>query len=195
MVNISNWLPFKFRRRTADEKKSESRGSSVPVTVQGSGAGTSPAHPESPESVIQRMWKEMTDDRWLEDPLARLGSIDRWFGDFSPQRFYPSVDVTEEAGALCVSVELPGMERDHIELSIDRNVLTIEGEKKNENESKEEGVYRTERYYGYFQRSVPLPEGVDQQSAEASFKNGVLRVRFRMKPEAKDQTRRIPIGD
>ena len=103
------------------------------------------------------------------------------------------MDVVDEEGALCVTAELPGMDQENIQLSVDNDVLTIRGEKRNEDESKEKGVFRTERYYGYFQRAVPLPSDVDVEKAEAKFKKGVLTVRLPKRAGATESARQIPI--
>jgi len=88
------------------------------------------------------------------------------------------VDVVDEEDALCVTAELPGMEKDDVQLQIESDALLIRGEKKHGEEKQEKGVYRSERYYGYFQRVIPLPADVDQEAVEATFEKGVLRVRL-----------------
>ena len=120
--------------------------------------------------------------------------MDRWFGDFSPSRFSPSVEVSDEGKALKVTAELPGMEKDDVKLQLEGNMLVISGEKKSESENKDEGVFRTERYYGYFQRAVPLPEDVDREKAEADFKKGVLTIVLPKTAETIESRRTIPIN-
>jgi len=85
------------------------------------------------------------------------------------------------------------MDKDNIDLRIDEGMLVIQGEKRHEDESREEGVYRSERFYGQFQRAVPLPADIDAENAEASFKKGVLSVRFPKKPSGTDKERRIEV--
>lgn len=84
------------------------------------------------------------------------------------------------------------MTADDIQLDFQNGSLLLRGEKKQSNESKEEGYYRTERSYGFFQRSVPLPAEVDVDKAEATFKNGVLDVRL-PKTEPKQSGKRLKI--
>ena len=91
-----------------------------------------------------------------------------------------------------VTAELPGMSKDDVELTFDERSLTISGKKENREETKENGVFRTERYYGYVQRTVPLPGDLDRENAEASFENGVLSVRFK-KTAPKTEEKRIPV--
>lgn len=93
------------------------------------------------------------------------------FGEFNPH-----MDVTENDKEVKVSAELPGLADKDIEVSLNRDVLTISGEKKAEKEDKGENHYRMERSYGSFQRSVQLPAEVEADKVEANFKNGVLQI-------------------
>ena len=142
---------------------------------------------------MQQLMRGFFDDPFFREPFGRLGQMDRWFGDFSPSRFSPSVEVSDEGKALKVTAELPGMEKDDVKLQLEGNMLVISGEKKSESENKDEGVFRTERYYGYFQRAVPLPEDVDREKAEADFKKGVLTIRFPKLEGSPEASRRIEI--
>ena len=124
---------------------------------------------------------------------SRRGSEDFWddfFRDMplSESRFEwaPSVDVSESDGSVVVKAELPGMESNDIDVDLTGNVLTIKGEKKIEEEKKEEErVYCRERFYGTFQRSFRLPAGVESDKVEANFKNGVLTVTVPKSEESK----------
>jgi HSP20 family protein len=181
MSKLEKWLPFKFKKKTQQEKQQEPQAS-----ASSEQQALAPAMPQgglmpfgtlfSPQ--MQQLVQGFFNDPFLRDPFARLEQMDRWFGDFSPRRFAPSVEVSDDGKAIKVTAELPGMEKDDVKLQIDDNMLVISGEKKSESENKDEGVFRTERYYGYFQRAVPLPEDVDREKAEAEFKKGVLTVRF-----------------
>jgi HSP20 family protein len=95
---------------------------------------------------------------------------------FESKGFSPQMDVSENDKEIKVSVELPGMEEDDVQVSLSRNTLTISGEKKIEKEDKSKNYHRIERSYGTFSRSIPLPEGIDQDKIEAVFKKGVLNV-------------------
>jgi len=119
--------------------------------------------------------------------------MDRWFGDFSPRRYAPSVEVSDDDKAIKVTAELPGMSKQDVKLQIDDGMLVISGEKKNEEEKKDDGVFRTERYYGYFQRAIPLPEDVDKENVDAEFKQGVLTVRVPKLESTKARSRHIEV--
>jgi HSP20 family protein len=130
----------------------------------------------------------------MKRDLDRL--FDRfWEGDF-PQlpamgEWAPALDVSETKDAVMVKAEAPGMDANDIELSLDGDVLTLKGEKKQEKEEKDEHYYRTERSYGAFARAVRLPASVDGSKVAASFKNGLLTVTLPKAPAAKGTT--IPI--
>ena len=105
----------------------------------------------------------------------------------------PSTDITETDKSVDVSVELPGMTQDDIDISLSNDAMTIRGEKKIEHEEERKGVYMSERTYGSFYRTVPLPAGVDADKAEATFKNGVLTVSLPKTAEAQAKIKHIPV--
>lgn len=105
----------------------------------------------------------------------------------------PSTDVTETDTSVDVSMELPGMTEKDIDISLSKNEMTIRGEKKIEHQEERKGVYMSERMFGSFYRTVPLPGGVDAEKAEAKFKNGVLTVSVPKTAEAQSKVKRIPV--
>jgi HSP20 family protein len=105
---------------------------------------------------------------------------------------WPSIEVIASDKDVKLTAELPGLEEKDVEVLVDDDVLTIRGEKKAESEDKERGF--SERYYGHFERVVPLPFEVEEDKAEASFKNGVLTVSLPKSPKAQEKAKRIPIG-
>lgn len=104
----------------------------------------------------------------------------------------PPVDVIEEGDNLIFRAELPGVQRDDIEVKVDSGTLTIRGEKRQEKESGAESVHRIERLYGTFHRSFTLPTTVDTEKIQARFKDGVLELVLPKADEAKP--RRIAIS-
>ncbi len=107
--------------------------------------------------------------------------------------FAPFVDVSETDKEVTISAELPGMEPEDINITLDRNTLTISGEKRAEVEEKDKKYYRVERSYGSFRRSIPLPEGVEENKIDAVFKHGVLKVKLPKSAETQKEKRRIKI--
>jgi HSP20 family protein len=105
----------------------------------------------------------------------------------------PAVDVTESEKAYEVTAELPGMDEKNVEVKVTSGVLTIKGEKQEEKEEKVKDYYLHERSFGSFERSFGIPEGVDADKIEASFKKGVLTVMLPKKPEAQKPVKKIEV--
>ena len=118
--------------------------------------------------------------------------LDRFFDWSFPSRdtglfggWSPALDVYDDKDQFVVKVELPGMKKEEINISLHDGVLTVSGERKNEREKKEGESFRSERYYGKFQRSVSLPARVDSSKVKAAYKDGVLSVELPKSEEAK----------
>ena len=105
----------------------------------------------------------------------------------------PALDLYEEKDEVVAKAELPGMEKKDIQVNISDHHLTIKGEKKKEEETKEKNFYRSERSYGSFCRSIELPADVEPDKAKASFKDGVLEIHIPKTEEAKKQPRQVAI--
>ena len=105
----------------------------------------------------------------------------------------PRLDVHETENELRILAELPGLNENEIDVSLSRDLLTISGEKKQENEQNVKGWYCMERKYGAFSRSISIPCEVDPDSCKASFKNGVLTVSLEKTPQAQLNSKSIPI--
>ncbi len=135
--------------------------------------------------------------------LGLFGGCDlgRFFEDFFERPFrgelfsmeLVSLDLYEKGNSIVVKAELPGINPEELELSVDNNILTIRGEKKHENEVKEKDCYRLERSYGAFQRAVELPYSVKGEEAKAAYKNGVLEVELPRTEEEKKKTIKINV--
>ena len=97
----------------------------------------------------------------------------------------PALDVFDDKDRLVVKVELPGMKKEEIEISLHDGTLTVSGERKTEHETKEGQSSRSERYFGKFQRSVTLPTAVDPAKITAAYKDGVLTIDLAKAEEAK----------
>ena len=93
-----------------------------------------------------------------------------------------------------VNLNVPGMDQNDVEISLSDNLLTLRGEKKDEKEDKRRDYYRMERSYGMFERTIPIPEGVDSNRVEASFKKGVLTITLPKSAEFQKERKRIPIN-
>ena len=136
------------------------------------------------------------DLKTLQDEVNRLFSTNfsRSFGDEGIARgaWTPNVDIFENKDEIVLEAELPGMNREDFELTIENNVLTLRGERRFEKRDEADNYHRVERAYGGFSRSFTLPQTVSAESASAEYKNGVLRVVLRKREEVK--ARRIEIA-
>jgi HSP20 family protein len=105
----------------------------------------------------------------------------------------PAVDVVESEKAYQITADVPGMDEKNIEVKVADGVMTIRGEKQEEKEEKKKDYHLQERSFGSFQRSFQLPETVDPDKIEASFKKGVLTVTLPKKPEAQKPAKKIEV--
>ncbi len=126
-------------------------------------------------------------DRLLDDFYGRMApSGEMYEGDW-----FPPMDLSENDGEVIACLEIPGLAKDDIKVSVQNDVLTISGEKKQEQTEEKENVHKVERTYGMFKRVLKLPAEVDHAKVKASYKDGVLKVRL-PKVEAK-KPKEIPI--
>jgi HSP20 family protein len=101
--------------------------------------------------------------------------------------------VSEVDGAIVVDAELPGMDEKDVQVTLQDNIMTIKGEKKQEQETKKKNCYIAERSYGSFQRSLQLGSGIDESKISAAFKKGVLTVTIPKTEPEKSKARTIDI--
>ena len=150
---------------------------------------------EHPVYSLQREMNHIFDDffRSFDGPTRGDSFALSPFSTHGTSVGMPRIDVHETDKELRISAELPGMTEKDIEVSLSKNMLTVSGEKKQESEKNIKGWYRMERSYGSFSRSIQLPCDVDQDSCQASFKNGVLTVSVSKSQEAEAISKSIPI--
>jgi HSP20 family protein len=106
----------------------------------------------------------------------------------------PAVDVAESDSEVIVKMEVPGVEKDQIHLTVSDDHLTVRGEARKESEEKRKNYYRQEIRYGAFQRSVPLPVEVDAAKAHAELKNGILKIVLPKSKQPKAHEIKIAVG-
>jgi HSP20 family protein len=134
-------------------------------------------------------------DSLFDNFMGGLPAFSGMFGTSQGRSFAlaPHMDVRETDKEIVVEAELPGIDDKDISLSLQDGVLTIRGEKKHEHDEENENYRMTERRYGSFQRSLRLPDTVDEDKVEANFDKGVLKVKLAKRPEAIGKQRTIPI--
>ena len=119
-------------------------------------------------------------DRLFEAPLAELTRSSQILSGWTP-----SMDVYEDKDNVYVRAELPGMKKEEIDLSLHNGSLSISGERKSEGKFEDAEVYRSERFFGRFQRTVTLPTPVAGDKVKAQYQDGVLTVTLPKSEEAK----------
>lgn len=110
---------------------------------------------------------------------------------YADSNFAPAIDLAEKEGMLVLTAEVPGMAKDDLEVTVDNGVLTLRGEKKEEETKEGADYHRVERRYGHFERRIRLPEYVDTAQIEATYKDGVLELRMPKTEAAKAKTIKI----
>ncbi len=160
------------------------------VVPAGKGSETLPARREEeyPLFSLQREMNRLFGDFFKGFDLRPIRLADeRWAG------FNPRMDLEETEKEYRITTELPGMEENDVEVLLTGNSITLKGEKKEEEEEKGKSYYHTERSYGSFHRTVPLPEGIDHKKIDAEFKNGVLTVKLPKTTETKTKSKKVPV--
>jgi HSP20 family protein len=147
----------------------------------------------SPFEMFRRLDEDM--DRLFHQIWGGGRSLMRGRGADTQSLWMPQVEVREEGGKLHVCADLPGMKKEDVKLSLEGDQLILQGERQSSREEGQQGsgFYHSERSYGSFYRSIPLPEGVDPQTAQADFKDGVLDVTFDAPRRPQQQSRQIDI--
>jgi len=170
-----------------------SRTSTAPVAVTG-----------SPFTLLRRFGREM--DRLFEDfglesgwhmPrfLTRGHEMLRREAGFVPAEWSPRVDVLEREGQFVVRADLPGLSKEDIKVEVSDDLLTIQGERKQEKKEEREGYSYSECSYGSFYRSIPLPEGAEASKATADFRKGVLEITLPAPARPDQKARRLEVRE
>ena len=166
---LGNLIPFKKANRTIQVRPSDE------LSLTGL------------QRRMNRLFEDFCSD-WGVEPSGGLS--------LSEQDYVPAVDVAETDKDITVTAELPGMDQKDIEVTLNEDVLTIRGEKKQEKEHKDARCYHRECSYGAFVRSIQLPGQVNQDQVKASFKKGVLKIQMPKLESETSKSKKITIqGD
>lgn len=162
------------------------RGGGMPSLFAGRG---------NPFDVFRRLDDDM--ERLFQQFWGSGRSLMRGRGGDAQSMWMPQVEVCERQGKMHVFADLPGMNKEDVKLSIEGDQLVLQGERRSSHEEGQQGsgFYHSERSYGNFYRSIPLPEGVDPQTVDASFRDGVLDVCFDAPRTTQQQARQIEIRE
>ena len=139
-------------------------------------------------------WGRLSDlrdeiDRLFDAPLSDLTRASQLLSGWTP-----ALDVYEEKDHFIVKAELPGMKKEDIDVSLHDGSLSISGERKSETKHEDAEVYRAERFFGRFQRTVTLPAPVAADKVNAQYKDGILTVKLPKTEEAKPKQIDVSVG-
>jgi HSP20 family protein len=137
----------------------------------------------TPFSLMRKMTEEM--DRVFDEYAASRGNGKK-------SVWAPVIEVSERDNNLEVKAELPGLNPSDVKVQVTDEAIILQGERKDERDETKGGIHVTERHYGSFYRSIPLPEGADPEKARAKFENGVLELTVPIQQQQK-KSREIPI--
>jgi HSP20 family protein len=185
-MNVKKWIPWNWFK-----KEEEGDGNTVPVQrTSARGTQLAAAHPiDCLHREIDRLFEQVFSGLGL----APLGTDRLRMPQFSEWLLKPTLDLGATDKAYTISVEIPGVDEKDIKLELADDILTISGEKQQSHEAQGRDFYRLERAYGHFQRTLALPEDVDQDNLSASFKNGVLTVTMPRRALPQRNVRRIAV--
>ncbi|HLK84484.1 MAG TPA: Hsp20/alpha crystallin family protein [Xanthobacteraceae bacterium] len=167
----------------------------VPVKAEKRAAEPAPAVWPPFESLrreVDRVFEDFDRGFWRA-PFRSALSLEPFWRREPAWPATPAVDITESDKAYEITADLPGMSEKDIEVKLAPGGLTIKGEKREEKEEKKKDYYLHERRFGAFQRSFRVPEGVEADKIEASFKNGVLTVTLPKTAEAQKVEKKIAV--
>lgn len=130
------------------------------------------------------------------DPLGRdlFGSMLTPWQRSEATHWWPQIEVAQRGNKLEIHADVPGLKKDDVKVEVEDNELRISGERRSTSERREEGLYRSERSYGTFSRTIPLPEGANLDSASATFENGVLKIEIEV-PQHERSGRQIEVRE
>ena len=125
---------------------------------------------------------------------ARGGQgLSRMSGDMSGGMWMPQIETSRRGDRFVVRADVPGVKKEDLQIDVEDGVLTLSGERREESTEDRDGFYRSERSYGRFQRAIPIPEGIETEACEATFRDGVLEISLPMPKSEEARQRRIEI--
>ena len=170
------------RRESAASTAATTRRANIARRTPYFGTSASPFHlMRRMADDIERLFSDVDFARvgyGMQSPQRGTGLFDPWRSEsrIADATWAPQVETFRREGKLVVRADLPGLTKDDIDIEIDEDVLVITGERSDETRDERDDFYRSERTYGRFFRAVQLPDGVDSDKIDASFKDGVLEV-------------------
>ena len=188
--NASTWQSGRTPASGALQQRS---GSSLSPWSSGFESGYGPfAMMRRISDEMDRLFENFGMGRGLTADQQGFGTAQR--GQGASSMWSPHVEVMERDGKLVIQADLPGIKRDDVNVEIEQDAVVIQGHRHQEQTSDQSGYYRSERSYGSFYRTIPLPEGTKADSASATFRDGVLKIELDS-PRGQRRGRALEIKD
>lgn len=147
----------------------------------------------TPFEFMRRFGEEM--DKLVGDFDFGRGWLPPALAHGAPGLWAPQIEMFEQNGELIVRADLPGLTKDDVNVEIDNDAITIEGERRSEQNEDRDGFYRSERSYGKFHRRLALPDGVEAENANATFRDGVLEITMDVPKRTESKPRKLNISE
>jgi HSP20 family protein len=180
---------------TERKGQTSTRPAEKPSSIERPSTEPSTRDPRAEKGTLPSLMRRLSDD--MDRIFGGLFGTTRWVErpfDIGDLRGWPEIEVHRRDDKLVVRADVPGLSREDVTVEIRDNELSISGERRHESEHTEGDYYRTERSYGTFSRTIPLPEGAIADTASASFQNGVLEIEIDV-PAQTPRGRRIEVRE
>ena len=190
--NLQKLNPWNWFKHEEDNSSSRSH---IPVKRNRSESGAVLPYVDSYNRPLSRLHQQM--DELFDEAFRSFGFPKSQFGDLSrlaETTFTPTLNIASEDDKYTLTVEVPGMKEEDIEVELNGDMLTIRGNKREEVENKDRHFYRIERHYGEFQRVLSLPSDTSSGDIQAEMKNGLLTITVPRRPEEKSNVKKITIN-
>jgi HSP20 family protein len=145
---------------------------------------------QNPFLALHRDVNRLFDEAFRSFDTPAFGGLGSWMD--TSWANWPNVEIAETDKEIKIVAEVPGLEEKDVEVLLEDNVLTLRGEKRSE--TNDQARQFSERFYGHFERRIPIDAEVEEDSVAASFKNGVLTVTLPKNPQAQSRVKRIAIN-
>src|SRR6201988_896711 len=178
-----------MQQRTEGQSQSMSRREQQQTGMSRRQRQSMPSMLANPFGFMRRFGEGMEQ---LFDDVGFGGLMPRGFDQMS--RWTPQIEMFEREGQLHIRADLPGMNKDDVQIEVEDDAVILRGERREERREEREGMYRTEVSYGSFYREIPLPNNVDAENASANFREGVLEITMPMS-QSEGRGRRLEIQD
>lgn len=185
-MSVKKWIPWNWFK-----KEEEDAGQTVPVQRHSDGKRENANY--NPIAQFHHEVDRLFDQAFRGFGLSPFNFNQPRIPHITDGMIMPTLDLAATDSAYTATLEVPGVAEGDVKVEIANDIMTIRGEKKQENEERGKDYYRMERSYGSFQRTLSLPEDADQEKIKANFERGILTVTMQRKARPKTDVRQIEV--